>query len=111
MPGGNRKGPVGNGPRTGRAAGFCSGFNSPGFENPSPGQGQGRNIGSRNPRRMRRRIFSRNYSTTPVSMQDEYDSEKSRSDELQYLKNKEKYLVSELSSIQKRIEKIESENN
>jgi|GEM_PF-2668222 len=33
MPGGNRNGPLEIGPRTGRKAGFCSGYNMPGFEN------------------------------------------------------------------------------
>lgn len=33
MPGGDRTGPWGLGPRTGRRAGFCSGYNKPGFMN------------------------------------------------------------------------------
>jgi len=33
MPGGDRTGPWGLGPRTGRRAGFCSGYNMPGFMN------------------------------------------------------------------------------
>ena len=33
MPGGDRTGPWGAGPRTGRAAGFCSGYGMPGFMN------------------------------------------------------------------------------
>jgi len=32
MPQGNRKGPGGEGPRTGRGMGFCSGNDQPGFE-------------------------------------------------------------------------------
>lgn len=35
MPMGNGGGPAGNGPRTGRGAGFCSGFNRPGSFNRS----------------------------------------------------------------------------
>jgi hypothetical protein len=34
MPGGDRTGPVGAGPRTGRAAGFCTGNRMPGYANP-----------------------------------------------------------------------------
>jgi hypothetical protein len=34
MPGGDRTGPQGMGPRTGRAAGFCAGYDVPGFMNP-----------------------------------------------------------------------------
>jgi len=37
MPGGDRTGPRGLGPRTGRAAGFCAGYYMPGFDNPFPG--------------------------------------------------------------------------
>lgn len=41
MPAGDRTGPMGQGPRTGRAAGFCSGYDSPGYTNPAPGRGRG----------------------------------------------------------------------
>ncbi len=37
MPFGNRTGPAGLGPGTGRGAGFCSGFAGPGFMNPGSG--------------------------------------------------------------------------
>lgn len=41
MPGGDRTGPWGAGPRTGRAAGFCSGYGMPGFMNRGTGFGFG----------------------------------------------------------------------
>ena len=41
MPGGDRTGPAGRGPRTGRGAGYCSGFDAPGFANVGPGRGFG----------------------------------------------------------------------
>ena len=31
MPGGDRTGPMGMGPRTGRGAGYCNGFTAPGY--------------------------------------------------------------------------------
>ncbi|MDD3890120.1 MAG: DUF5320 domain-containing protein [Syntrophomonadaceae bacterium] len=34
MPGGNGTGPSGMGPRTGRGAGYCSGYATPGYMNP-----------------------------------------------------------------------------
>jgi len=37
MPFGDGTGPLGLGPKTGRAAGFCAGFGRPGFANPMPG--------------------------------------------------------------------------
>ena len=44
MPWGDRTGPLGMGPRTGRGLGFCSGFSSPGFIK-GPGWGFGRGWG------------------------------------------------------------------
>lgn len=53
MPFGDRTGPQGLGPRTGRGAGYCSGFSGPGFMNPAAGRGfygfgRGRGRGWRN---------------------------------------------------------------
>lgn len=39
MPAGDGTGPVGLGPMTGRAAGFCAGYPVPGYMNPVPGRG------------------------------------------------------------------------
>ena len=41
MPRGDRTGPQGFGPRTGRAAGYCAGYPEPGYMNPTPGFGRG----------------------------------------------------------------------
>ena len=41
MPRGDRTGPAGMGPMTGRAAGFCAGYGVPGFANPGFGMGRG----------------------------------------------------------------------
>jgi len=60
MPGGDRTGPLGAGPRSGRAAGLCAGYGVPGYANPrvwcggprlgwgfgpGPGPGFGRGLG------------------------------------------------------------------
>ena len=55
MPRGNRIGPWGLGPMTGRGMGYCAGFPSPGFMSPGPGFGFGRGFGFR-------RSFSRRFS-------------------------------------------------
>ncbi|MGB9822416.1 MULTISPECIES: DUF5320 domain-containing protein [Thermodesulfovibrio] len=47
MPWGDRTGPLGAGPRTGRGLGYCSGFATPGYMNPAPGRGLGRGRGWR----------------------------------------------------------------
>jgi len=41
MPGGDRTGPGGMGPMTGRAAGYCAGYSAPGYANPVAGRGYG----------------------------------------------------------------------
>jgi len=41
MPGGDGTGPLGMGAMTGRAAGFCAGYGTPGYMNPIPGRGFG----------------------------------------------------------------------
>jgi len=47
MPRGDGTGPGGMGPMTGRAAGFCAGYDRPGYANPIPGgrYGSGRGLG------------------------------------------------------------------
>jgi hypothetical protein len=46
MPRGDGTGPEGKGKMTGRAAGYCSGSKSPGFQTPGPRQGLGRALGN-----------------------------------------------------------------
>ncbi len=41
MPGGDRTGPRGMGPMTGRGAGYCAGYSVPGYANPWPRAGLG----------------------------------------------------------------------
>ena len=50
MPSGDRTGPWGAGPMTGRAAGYCAGYATPGYANPGNagvgyGRGRGRGAG------------------------------------------------------------------
>ena len=45
MPRGDGTGPMGMGAMTGRAAGFCAGFGTPGYANPAPGRGFGMGFG------------------------------------------------------------------
>ena len=45
MPRGDGTGPMGAGPMTGRAAGYCAGFAAPGYVNPMAGGGYGRGFG------------------------------------------------------------------
>jgi len=47
MPRGNKTGPTGNGPMTGRAQGYCTGNNQPGFTNNQSNSEQGYGRGFR----------------------------------------------------------------
>ncbi|MDD3175873.1 MAG: DUF134 domain-containing protein, partial [Candidatus Nanoarchaeia archaeon] len=47
MPSGDKTGPQGKGPKTGRGLGYCSGSDKPGFESDEPTQGRGFNNGLR----------------------------------------------------------------
>lgn len=53
MPRGDRTGPAGQGPRTGRGLGFCTGYSTPGYTKGrprgggGPGRGRGRGFGRR----------------------------------------------------------------
>jgi hypothetical protein len=57
MPRGNKTGPEGKGPKTGRGLGYCSGNDKAGYEQDAPrqgarrgpkdGRGQGRRLGNR----------------------------------------------------------------
>lgn len=40
MPAGDRTGPAGRGPITGRGAGYCAGYYAPGYTNPWSGRGR-----------------------------------------------------------------------
>ncbi len=120
MPRGDRTGPTGMGPMTGRAAGYCSGSGMPGYMNPVPGRGYGmgfgrgrsfggRGFGWRNmfyatgqPGWAR---FGGNYPAQNYSFpyqQPDADQEK------EFLKNQAEALKSELDSIAKRLDEIET---
>jgi len=111
MPRGNRTGPQGLGPMTGRGAGFCAGFRMPGFANALFGRGAGGGRqafggggrGWRNwfyatglPGWMRLGGYAGQYS------QPDPDLEK------QALRNQADVLQNELDSIRKRLEEIET---
>ena len=57
MPGGDRTGPAGMGPMTGRAAGFCAGYAAAGFTSSPGGRGFGGRRGGRGGGRGRRNWF------------------------------------------------------
>jgi len=106
MPGGDRTGPLGRGPMTGRGAGLCSGSTSPGYFNPGYGRRfnrWGSNFG-RGFRGFGRRFWYREGYDISIP-QPNMDEEK------QYLENLVKSLESEIKEIKDRIQEISKEKD
>ncbi len=97
MPRGDRSGPDGMGPMTGRALGYCSGYDSPGFTRAAFGRrgGFGRGFGR-----------GMEFARRPGRFYDPYPRY-SEADELQILKEESKRLSEDLESIKARIKEIE----
>jgi hypothetical protein len=93
MPGGDRTGPSGQGPMTGRGMGYCAGFNVPGFMNPGFGRGFGRGRG----------FAWRARATQAVMPVQEVITEKQ---EKQYLEEDLKVLKQEMEDVQKRLKEL-----
>lgn len=119
MPGGDRTGPQGMGPMTGRAAGYCAGYNVPGYMNPYGGRGMGfgRMMGGRGGGFGRGRgyggyappVLPAAYPEVPqpVFGAVPYDE----SVELETLRTHAQALEASLSGIQKRIEALEAQKD
>lgn len=116
MPRGDRTGPEGFGPMTGRADGYCAGFEGPGYMNArqggrglgfgrregyfSRGYGRGRGLGFQ----ARRRRPDEPYAALP-----KYPEEMTREDELAALKNQMKYMEEDIKAAEKRMAELEKE--
>lgn len=135
MPRGDRTGPVGEGPMTGRGAGFCASFGPPGFANPGVRGGRAFGMG-------RRKGFRHMYHATglpgwarfgyspgwagqaPMPFPPTYQSKEPVQQQapLQYspgydveqekeiLNNQAQYLKKHLEEINKRLQELEEEN-
>lgn len=98
MPGGDGRGPLGSGPMTGRGAGYCAGFNGPGYA-----MGRGYGFGFR---RFNRFAFSRRPSFYgPAYFPEDFPAV----DEKESLKAEANYLESQLKQIKKRLEEMREE--
>jgi hypothetical protein len=101
IPKGDRMGPWGQGSRTGRGLGFCSGYSSPGYTKGS-GIGRGRGFGGGYGWRRRRGRYHR--WLLPVPDYPPIISQVNPEDELQYLEDSKNILKEEIENIEKRIE-------
>ena len=103
MPRGDRTGPAGAGPMTGRRAGYCSGFSAPGFANPAmPNQdfGFGFKGGGRGWRNMA-------YTTGLPGWQRFGYTPSIPKDEAESLKVQSTWLKDQLAAIDKRLEELD----
>ncbi len=124
MPAGDRMGPMGWGPMTGRAAGFCAGYGAPGYMNPAPGRGfgmgfgRGRGFGGRGGGRGWRFGY---FATGQPGWQraaagapmwggaTPYAEALTREQQIDGLKGQAEYFENALAELRKRIEELESE--
>jgi len=107
MPRGDRTGPMGAGPMTGRGAGWCVGHDRPGFANPAPrlGLGLGHRRGGRGGGRGWRNMY---YATgLPGWARPEFvPPAPAAEQELADLQTQATWLAGRLDVIQKSIEEI-----
>lgn len=111
MPGGDRTGPRGMGHRTGRAAGYCAGYNMPGYANPGYGRGFGRGGGRGFGRGYwgRDRGFGWRDVYYPGPYQPETIPEPSSEEEKAYLEDMIKGLEEEIKIIRERLQELSKE--
>jgi hypothetical protein len=124
MPAGDGTGPSGMGPRTGRGAGLCSGFDAPGWANPTSGRGLGRGWwgggygrgrgGGGFPAggwRHRNRFYATGvpgWAWTP-SAYGPYEVPPTPEGEVEFLRRQAEWLQQELDGIGRRIEELEKD--
>ena len=115
MPGGDRTGPSGMGPVTGRGAGYCASYPVPGYANFIPGQGLGFGFGRGFGRGRGSRSNRLNYGPfegyayqAGRYYQDTNAPELTAQQEAEMLKKEAKLMQEEVSSINQRISQLES---
>lgn len=108
MPGGNRTGPRGIGPLTGRRMGLCAGFPAPGFMSPGTGYGMGRGMGfGRGFGRGMGLGRGRGWGEAGYSGYWDYPTPQfSKEDEMAYLETQAKEIKDELNQIKTRMEEL-----
>lgn len=126
MPAGDRTGPRGMGPMTGRGAGYCSGYDAPGYANPGPRMGVGwgrgwgggwggawgRGRGWRHGYRATGMPFWARYGSAPMGAGPAPDyapfgGPVRPEDEAAYLRQQAEWLRESLAAITERIEELE----
>ena len=117
MPGGDRTGPMGMGPMTGRRAGYCAGYAAPGYANPWAGRGFAGQLGQWGGGRGWRYRF---YATgvpgwafwgqpRPASPTPPFPTQPSREQEREGLKAHAEALEEELRAVNERLSQLEQQ--
>lgn len=119
MPRGDRTGPMGVGPMTGRGAGYCGGVGASGFMNPARQSGLGRRGGGRGwrhgfhatglPGWARAGMGVQAWGTAPYPYAAPVSPAMPGEAEVDALKAQAGYLEQTLQSLRLRIQKLESE--
>lgn len=123
MPAGDRTGPAGLGPMTGRAAGYCTGYPTPGYANPVGGRfgmgfrrGFGRGFGRGAGRGYRGRAFGGYpaypaYAPVPPAYGMPYPSSGTMDSkqETELLQAEAKDIKAELDAVNKRLAELKEE--
>jgi hypothetical protein len=120
MPAGDGTGPRGMGPMTGRGAGYCAGYGTPGYANPMPvwggwgrGRGGGRGRGWRNMYYATglpgwaRYGYAPAWGAPPAAAYGPYGAPPTREQEAEFLKSQAEMLKEELDAISQRITELE----
>jgi len=117
MPGGDRSGPMGEGPRTGRGMGYCSGYEGPSYTRPGPGYGYGRGFGPGFGRGFgpgfgwgrgwRHRAYATGWARWDYGPA--WGAPPTREDEAAFLKDQAEGLQTELDAIKRRLTELEEE--
>lgn len=123
MPAGDRTGPTGMGPMTGRGAGYCAGYEAPGYANPWHRMGMGWRRGGWGGGRGRGRGWRHGYYATgapfwarygygpaasvPPGGYAPYGAAPTAEDEIAYLRGEAEWLRESLDAITSRIEELE----
>jgi len=116
MPGGDRTGPMGMGPRTGWGAGYCAGYGVSGFTNRGTGAG-GTFFGGRGGRGRRNRFFATGvpgwqyFAGNPIPGGMSFSAPpEMQQNEMDVLKGQTQYLENCLKEVQARMEVLASRN-
>ncbi len=111
MPGGDRTGPLGMGPRTGRALGFCSGSGEPGYANGMPGGRCGWNQGRAGGRGRRHWFYATGLPRWARFPENARAAGQDQADEKQRLLHEAAALEAQWNAIKKRMEALEASSS